>query len=101
LTDNSVRRAVTIDQTTNLEQKTQIILYSRPGCHLCEEMKAEMAGAGGADRYELNEIDIATDAALWARYRDDIPVLAINGVEAFKHRLTAADFLARLKGFSA
>lgn len=64
-------------------------------------MKAEMARAGGADLYELNEIDIATDAALLARYRDDIPVLTMNGVEVFRHRLTAADFLARLKGFSA
>ena len=83
-----------------MKEKAQIILYRRPGCHLCEEMKAEMARAGGADLYELNEIDIETDAALLARYRDDIPVLAINGVEAFKHRLAAADFLARLKGLS-
>lgn len=74
----------------------QIIIYSKPGCHLCEVMKAEIAKAGGAELYELKELNIETDAELLARYRHDIPVLMINGVEAFRHRLTAEAFRSYL-----
>ena len=83
-----------------MKEKIQIILYSKPGCHLCEEMKADMAKADCADLYELNEINIESDDALLARYHDDIPVLTINGVEAFKHRLVAEQFRAYLREFS-
>ena len=72
--------------------KSKVILYSKPGCHLCEEMKAEMAKADCADLYELQEINIETDEVLLAQYRHDIPVLTINGTEAFRHRLTSGSF---------
>ena len=72
--------------------KRKVILYSKPGCHLCEEMKAEMAKADCADLYELQEINIETDEVLLAQYRHDIPVLTINGTEAFRHRLTSGSF---------
>ena len=74
----------------------QVILYSKPGCHLCEVMKKEMAKAGCAELYELQEINIESDAELSARYRYDIPVLMVDGVEAFRHRLTADSFHAYL-----
>lgn len=77
--------------------KSQVILYSKPGCHLCEQMKAEMANAGCADLYELKEINIESDEELLARYRRDIPVLTIDGNEAFRHRLTAELFRNYLK----
>lgn len=72
--------------------RIQVILYSKPGCHLCEVMKKEMAKAGCGELYELLEINIESDAGLFARYRHDIPVLTIDGVEAFRHRLTADSF---------
>ena len=75
-----------------MKERAQLILYSKPGCHLCEEMKAEISKANCAALYELQEINIESDAELFARYRNDIPVLSINGVEAFKHRLSSADF---------
>ena len=76
--------------------RVQIILYSKPGCHLCEVMKKEMAKAGCAELYELREINIESDPELFARYRDDIPVLVVDGVEAFRHRLTAEAFRSYL-----
>jgi glutaredoxin len=79
-----------------MSERARIILYSKPGCHLCEEMKAEMAKANCPDLYKLEEINIETDGALLARYRHDIPVLIINGTEAFRHRLTAESFQAYL-----
>ncbi|HJZ81698.1 MAG TPA: glutaredoxin family protein [Pyrinomonadaceae bacterium] len=77
-----------------METKVQIILYTKPGCGLCEEMKEEMRKAGCEALYELEELDIQNDAGLFARYRYEIPVLWINGVEAFRHRLSAAEFKA-------
>ncbi|HKP36722.1 MAG TPA: glutaredoxin family protein [Pyrinomonadaceae bacterium] len=79
-----------------LTQRAKVILYSKPGCQLCEEMKAEMARADCLGLYELEEINIETDEELLLRYRYDIPVLTINGVEAFRHRLTAEEFGAYL-----
>jgi len=69
-----------------------VILYSKPGCHLCELMKKEMAKADCAELYRLEEINIESNAELFARYRHDIPVLMIDGVEAFRHRLSADSF---------
>ena len=79
-----------------MRERAQVILYSKPGCHLCDEMKAEISKANCTGLYELQEINIESDAELFARYRNDIPVLSINGVDAFKHRLSSADFRDRL-----
>jgi hypothetical protein len=42
--------------------------------------------------YQMTEINIDTDPALASRYQYDIPVLTINGVEAFKHPLSSDKF---------
>jgi glutaredoxin len=77
--------------------KANVILYTRPGCHLCEEAKEEMLAANCADEYELEEVNIETDAALKERYGWEIPVIVINGVKAFKYRLTADEFKRKLR----
>jgi glutaredoxin len=77
--------------------KARVIIYSRPGCHLCEEAKQAIAAAECLDEYTLEEINIESDADLLKRYRYDIPVVMINGVEAFRHRLTSKAFRDRLR----
>jgi glutaredoxin len=80
--------------------KAHVILYTRPGCHLCEEAKQEMLEAGCAGEYTLEEVNIETDAALTERYGWEIPVIMINGVKAFKYRLTADEFKRKLRRLS-
>ena len=80
------------EQTT----KARVRIYTRPGCHLCEEAKAEIARAGCAHLFTLEEIDIDSDPRLVSLYGYDIPVVTIDGAHAFKHRLTAADFRREL-----
>ena len=75
--------------------KTRVIIYSRPGCHLCEEAKQIIKESGVDDQYTLEEINIESDAQLLRRYRYDIPVITIDGVEAFRHRLTVEEFRRR------
>lgn len=72
--------------------KAHVVIYSRPGCHLCDEAKQAIEAAGCLDEYTLAEINIESDPDLLRRYRYDIPVITVNGVEAFKHRLTAEEF---------
>jgi hypothetical protein len=67
-----------------------LTLYSRPGCHLCEEMKAivQRVTRAAAVPTMIAEIDISTDAGLEARYGMEIPVLLIDGRRAAKYRVT-------------
>jgi glutaredoxin len=80
--------------------KARVIIYSRPGCHLCDEAREAIESAGCLDEYTLEEINIESDPDLLRRYRYDIPVITINGVEAFRHRLTSEAFRERLRGTS-
>lgn len=68
-----------------------VTLYSRPGCHLCDEMKAVVARAiaGRAD-VAVEEVDISTDPALEARYGLEIPVLLVDGRKIAKYRAEEA-----------
>lgn len=74
-----------------------VTLYSRPGCHLCEEAKEAMAPvlrqAGGV----LHEVNIAGDAELEARYGVDIPVIFIGARKAAKHRVDVKQFRRQLE----
>jgi glutaredoxin len=76
--------------------KAHVIIYSRPGCHLCDEAKRAIEGAECIDEYTLEEINIESDITLLRRYRYEIPVVTINGEEAFRHRLTPQAFRERL-----
>ena len=80
-----------------MQEKAQVILYTRPGCHLCEEAREAMLAAGCADAYTLEEINLETDPALKERYGWEIPVVFINGHKAFKYRLTAEEFKQKLQ----
>lgn len=69
-----------------------MIVYSRPGCHLCDEAKLAIESAGVSDRFTLAEVNIESDPELLRKYKYDIPVVTIDGVEAFRHRVDAARF---------
>ncbi|HEX8560911.1 MAG TPA: glutaredoxin family protein [Pyrinomonadaceae bacterium] len=75
-----------------MADRPHVVFYTKPGCHLCDEARAEMARAGCEGLYTYEEVDILSDAELKRRYGYDIPVVVINGAHAFKHRLAAADF---------
>jgi glutaredoxin len=56
-------------------------MYSRPGCHLCDEARAVLDRVGEP----FTEIDITTDDALHAAYLERIPVVVLDGVELFDY----------------
>jgi hypothetical protein len=79
---------------------TVLTLYSRPGCHLCDEMKEVVRRVVGATAaaVAIDEIDVSTDPALEARYGLEIPVLLIDGRKAAKYRVTEAELTRMLQG---
>jgi glutaredoxin len=76
--------------------KARVIVYSRPGCHLCDEAKAAILRSDCADRYTLEEVNIESDDELLKKYKYDIPVIVIDGVEVFIHRVDPDEFKIRV-----
>ena len=76
--------------------KARVIVYSRPGCHLCDEAKAAIEKSNCSDRYTLEEVNIESDDELLKKYQYDIPVITIDGVESFKHRVDPEQFKIRV-----
>ena len=75
----------------------RLMLYSRPGCHLCDEMKAVVEPVARQLGWIIEEIDISGDAALEAQFGSEIPVLFVNGRKAFKYRVSAGELRQRLR----
>lgn len=80
-----------------MNAKPHVTLYTKPGCHLCEEAKREMEAAGIPEEYTFEEVNIEEDPESFERYRFEIPVIHINGHKAFKYRLTAREFRDRIR----
>lgn len=81
--------------------KTKVVIYSRPGCHLCEEAKEAMLEASCAEAYTLDEVNIESDPDLMRIYKHDIPVITFNGVEVFRHRVSPDEFRRRVLDFGS
>ena len=76
--------------------KARVIVYSRPGCHLCDEAKAAIEKSNCSNRYTLAEVNIESDEELLKKYKYDIPVVTIDGQEAFRHRVDPDEFRIRV-----
>ena len=69
-----------------------VTLFGRPDCHLCDEAKRVILRAGCSDRFTLKEVNIESDKELLRKYQYDIPVVMIDGIEAFRHRVKVDEF---------
>jgi glutaredoxin len=71
--------------------KAEVTLYTRAGCSLCDKAKAAILASGVA--VTLTEIDIDGDALLHDLYDDQVPVIFINGREAFRYFVHPEEFV--------
>ncbi len=80
---------------------TTVTVYTRAGCHLCEEaervVRAEQAAAG----FRLELVDVDRDPQLARRYGVRVPVVAVDGEELFQYEVPADLLRARLGGAGA
>jgi len=75
----------------------ELTLYTRGGCHLCDEMKAQLEPLLGEFGLELREVDVDTDAMLAGRFGEEVPVLLLDGRKVAKHRLDVKQLRRRLQ----
>jgi glutaredoxin len=76
---------------------TEVVVYSRPGCHLCEEaVTAIVALHGEGYRFALHEIDIESDELLLRRHLERIPVVEVDGTVVSELILDEIGLRARL-----
>ena len=70
----------------------RLLLYGRPGCHLCDEARVVLERIG----HPFEEVDIEADDALLARYLERIPVIALDGAELYDFFVNEVELRARL-----
>jgi glutaredoxin len=75
----------------------KVTLYTRVGCHLCDDVKLVLDEARKDTPFELEVLDIDRDPALKTLYDVEVPVVAIDGKKAFKYRMTAEQLRERLR----
>jgi glutaredoxin len=73
-----------------------VTLYGKAGCHLCDEAREVLEDLAGEIEFELREVDIRGDAALFDRYRERIPVVTLDGAEVAEGRIDADALAAAL-----
>ena len=74
-----------------------VTLYTRPGCHLCEEAKARITPLLRRVGARLHEINIDADAVLRERYDFDVPVILLGTRKVAKHRVDVEQFRRQLE----
>ena len=72
---------------------SDVILYTRAGCHLCDDAKRVLRDNGVA----FAEVDIDTEADLRSRFNEEVPVVFIGGRKAFKYRVDPRELRQRLE----
>ena len=78
-----------------------VTLYTRPGCHLCDEVKSAIAPLLQEFGAELREVYIDADPVLKERYGWDVPVVFIGRRKAAKHRVDLEQFRRQLRDAGA
>ena len=71
----------------------RLTLYGRPGCHLCDDAREVLLRVDEP----FEEVDIESDDALFKRLLEKIPVVAVDGVEAFTLFVDEEALRARLQ----
>ena len=68
----------------------KVVLYSRPGCHLCDVAREAILSQRERLGFEFSEVDIEADDELELEYGIRIPVVEVDGEEAFEVNVDAA-----------
>ena len=71
---------------------SRLVLYGRPGCHLCDEARMVLERVGA----DFDEVDIEGDDALHRAYLERIPVVTLDGEELYDFFVDEQDLRRRL-----
>lgn len=76
---------------------TLVTLYSKPGCHLCEDALRVLQRVQKLHPFALEEINVQDDPALLAEYGEQLPVVTLNGTFLFEYEVDEARLRQLLK----
>ena len=81
----------------------RVVLYSRPGCHLCDVARDVVLGVRARIEFEFEEVDVERDDALELEYGIRVPVVTVDGQERFEVTVDAGQLagLVRASGRDA
>ncbi|MBI4467663.1 MAG: glutaredoxin family protein [Acidobacteria bacterium] len=79
----------------------ELTLYTRAGCHLCEEAKAQLQPLLREFGLTLREVDVDTNGELQARFGEEVPVLFLDARKVAKHRVDVKGFRRLLERHQA
>jgi glutaredoxin len=88
--------AAPADSITPVERT--VLMYSRPGCGLCDEARRVILGVRERTPFRYEEVDISGDDALELEYGIRIPVVLVDGEERFEVRVDASELAFALRG---
>jgi glutaredoxin len=74
-----------------------VVLYSRPGCHLCDVAREVLLSARERSPFEFEEVDIERDDDLELEYGIRIPVVAVDGDERFEVEIDERELVRLLR----
>ena len=72
----------------------RVVIYTRPGCHLCDVAREVIAAERSRRTFEFDEIDISLDDSLEKEFGIRIPVVAVDGEERFEVEVDPQEFAA-------
>jgi Glutaredoxin-like domain (DUF836) len=75
---------------------THVVLFGREGCCLCDDAREVLIRVRATHPFAFEERDIERDEGLLRAYLERIPVVTIDGVEAFELFVDEADLAERL-----
>lgn len=75
----------------------RLILYSKSDCHLCERAREVIERCRLKADFTLEEVDISQNRELFERYRNDIPVVLLDGQEVARHVVRERNLLELLR----
>jgi glutaredoxin len=74
----------------------RVVLYGKPGCHLCADARAEVLLVRRERDFDLEEVDVSLDPGLHRLYGERIPVVTVDGEELCEHFLDPDALRGRL-----
>jgi hypothetical protein len=75
---------------------TLVTLYGKPGCCLCDDARRVVEAVRATRPFRLEEVDVSVDPVLHRRYGERIPVIAVDGEEAFEFAVEPEELRERL-----
>lgn len=76
---------------------SEIIIYTKPSCCLCTKVWEQLTKLQEQYSFAIREINILEDSEAYNKFKEEIPVIFVNGKKAFKYHLDEKAFICMIK----